>query len=296
VAARAVQIPRGDLETARTTLEQAVRLADEQGAVRLGADAESALAEVLRALGDPAGAYDHAVSSRLLTEEFGRASHDRRVRALRVRFEIDQVEREAKLYRERAQAQTEIIAELERTRAELADRMADLQRLNAEVLHLSRTDPLTGLANRRHLNETIARLCRTTSRYGTPLALAMFDVDQFKSINDRYGHEAGDNVLVTVTELVRRHLRASDLLARLGGDEFVVVMPSVTGSAATLACRRLHAAVRDHPWETVAPGLAVTITVGVVDGTGQADPDELLRLADRALYRGKQAGRDVVAD
>jgi diguanylate cyclase (GGDEF)-like protein len=173
--------------------------------------------------------------------------------------------------------------------------MADLERLNAEVLHLSRTDPLTGIANRRHMNETVARLCRTTSRYGTPLALAMFDIDHFKAINDRYGHEMGDNVLVTVTELVRRHLRASDLPARLGGDEFVVVMPGVTGSTAVMACRRLHAAVRDHPWEALMPGLAVTITVGVVDGTGQADPGELLRLADRALYRGKQAGRNVVS-
>ncbi len=173
--------------------------------------------------------------------------------------------------------------------------MADLERLNAEVLHLSRTDPLTGLANRRHMNETIARLCRTTSRYGTPLALAIFDIDRFKSINDRYGHEVGDNVLVTLTELVRRHLRASDLPARLGGDEFVLVMPGVTGSEAMVACRRLSAAVRDHPWEAVASGLAVTITIGVVDGSGKADPGELLRLADRALYRGKQAGRDVVS-
>jgi diguanylate cyclase (GGDEF)-like protein len=235
------------------------------------------------------------VRSRRLIAEFARTSHDRRVRALRVRFEIDQVEREARLYRERAQAQTEVIAELERTKAELADRMADLQRLNAEVLHLSQTDPLTGLANRRHMNETIAQMCLTTSRYGTPLAVAMFDIDWFKSINDRYGHEVGDNVLVTLTELVSRNLRTSDLPARLGGDEFVVVMPGVTGSAAMLACLRLHAAARDHPWEAVAPGLAVTITIGVVDGTGQADPGELLRLADRALYRGKQAGRDVVS-
>jgi diguanylate cyclase (GGDEF)-like protein len=295
VAARSVQVPRGDLAAARDTLEQAARIASEQGAVRLAADAEAALAEVLRQLDDLAGAYDHSVRSRVLTDELARASHDRRVRALRVRFEVEQVEREARLYRERSQAQTEIIAELERTRAELADRMADLQRLNAEVLHLSQTDPLTGIANRRHMNETLARLCRTTSRYRTPLALAMLDVDRFKSINDLYGHEVGDNVLVSLTDVVRRQLRASDVPARLGGDEFVVVMPGVTGKAAVVACRRLHAAVRDHPWEAVAPGLVVTVTVGVIDGTGQADPSELLRQVDRALYRGKQAGRDVIS-
>ena len=75
----------------------------------------------------------------------------------------------------------------------------------------------------------------------------------------------------------------------------MVIMPGVTGSMAMLACRRLLAAIRGHPWEALAPGLAVTITIGVIDGTGEANPAKLLRLADEALYRGKQAGRDVVS-
>jgi diguanylate cyclase (GGDEF)-like protein len=294
ISAEAVHVPNGDLEAARDALHLAAELARQQRAPRTGADIDAALATVLRDLGDLAGAYDHAVRSRELTAEFARTAYDQRVRALRVGFDIEQAQREVDLYRDRARAQDEIIAELERTRAELADRMDDLQRLHAEVLHLSQTDPLTGLANRRHMNETFARLCRTTTHHGTPLALAMFDVDRFKDINDRYGHDVGDCVLVTLTQLVRSHLRPADLPARLGGDEFVMVMPGVTGSEAMLACQRLLVAVREHPWGSVAADLAVTITVGVVDGTAPADPNELLRMVDRALYRGKQAGRDVV--
>ena len=208
IEARVVHSPRGDMEAARASLDQAARLCDEQGKTRLGAEARSALAEVIcEGLGDLAGAYDNVVRARLLTQEFARESQDRRVRALRVQFEVAQAEREARLYREQAQVQSAIIADLERTREELANRMTDLQRLNAEMAHLSRTDPLTGIANRRHMNEAIAQLCRVSSRYGTPLALALFDVDRFKGINDEYGHEVGDHVLVALTQLVLRHQR-----------------------------------------------------------------------------------------
>ena len=295
IEARAVHNPRGDMEAARASLDRRPGSPTNRANPGWVPEARSALAEVLRGLGDLAGAYDNVVRSRLLTQEFARESQDRRVRALRVQFEVAQAEREAQLYREQAQVQSEIIADLERTREELADRMTDLQRLNAETAHLSRTDPLTGMPNRRHMDEAIAQLCRASSRYGTPLALALFDVDRFKGINDEYGHEVGDHVLVALTQLVLRHQRDSDLPARLGGDEFMVIMPGVTGSMAMLACRRLLAAIRGHPWEALAPGLAVTITIGVIDGTGEANPAKLLRLADEALYRGKQAGRDVVS-
>ncbi len=292
--AEALQIPQGDLGEARVTLERAVSMADRQGAIGWAAKAESLLAGVLREAGDLASAYDHLTRSKELTEERTRASHDRRVRALRVLFEVEQARCEAMRYRDQAQAQARVIAELERTKVELAVRMAELERLNAEMLQLSQTDPLTGMANRRYMGQRLIELSAVTSRYGTPLAVAVFDIDRFKHINDRFGHATGDTVLVTIAELTRGHIRSADLPARLGGDEFVIIMPSVPGTDAASACRRLHAAVRAYPWDRVVSGLKVTITVGVTDATGQTDPDEILRLADAALYRGKHAGRDMV--
>jgi diguanylate cyclase (GGDEF)-like protein len=172
--------------------------------------------------------------------------------------------------------------------------MTDLERLNAEVVQLSRTDPLTGIANRRFVNERLAEYSAGTARHGTPLAVAVFDVDRFKDINDQFGHYVGDAVLTALTELMHGHLRVTDLPARLGGDEFVILMPGARTDQAAVACARLQAAVREHDWSAIAPELYVTITIGLADGTGNGDPGAILRLADDALYRGKRAGRDTV--
>jgi diguanylate cyclase (GGDEF)-like protein len=294
VLARTAQLPTGDLGGARATLETAIALADRLGAVRSASEGETLLAEALHAAGDLDGAYLHMLRAKNLTEQVALDVHDQRVRALRVRFEVEQAQRDALRYREQAEAQAAIITELERTRSELAARMAELERLHAEVILLSQTDPLTGLANRRFVGERLAELCHVSARYGAPLAVAVFDVDRFKGINDRYGHGVGDDVLVALAAVLRDHLRASDVPARLGGDEFVVLLPQTHLEEAVTACQRLRVAVRDHPWGDVAPDLAVTITIGVAGGTGQGDPETLLRLADAALYRGKRAGRNTV--
>src|SRR2546430_6168597 len=295
VLARTAQLPSGDFAGARATLERAVALADELGALRAAAQSESLLARALHASGDPAGAYEHLQRSRTLADKVALDVHDQRVRALRVRFEVEQAQRDALRYREQAQAQAAVIAELENTRSELAVRMAELERLNAEVVLLSQTDPLTGIAHRRFMNERLTELCQVSARYDTPLAVAVFDVDRFKDINDRYGHGTGEAVLVAPAELLRRHLRATDLPARLGGDEFVVIMPRTDSREAVAACRRLQAAIREHPWSELAPELAVSITIGVAGGFREADPEELMRRADTALYQGKRAGRDTIS-
>ncbi|MEV4637554.1 diguanylate cyclase [Actinoplanes sp. NPDC049548] len=289
VLVRTVLTPAMRWAEARDTLENAVALADELHSARFGALAESLLAEVLHRTGDDAGAYGHLLRGRELADAAARGAHDRRIRALRVRFEVDR-------YREQAETQAAIIAELERTKAALAAQMADLQRLNAEVLHLSRTDPLTGIANRRRMTEHLTDLAKLHQRYGAPpLAVAVFDVDCFKAVNDRYGHETGDRVLVELSRLMAEHLRTTDLPARLGGDEFVIIMPGISRENALQACHRLLEAVRRHSWEELTPGLPVRISIGVADGSGAVSPDEMLRLADAALYRVKEAGRDGVA-
>src|SRR5205814_8628365 len=121
---------------------------------------------------------------------------------------------------------------------------AALKRPTADTVQPSPTDPLTGIANRRSMNERLTELCRVSARYGSPLSVAVFDVDLFKGVNDRFGHSVGDAVLVALADLLRRHLRATDVPARLGGDEFVVILPRTDAVEALAACQRLQQAVR----------------------------------------------------
>ncbi len=143
-------------------------------------------------------------------------------------------------------------------------------------------DPLTGLGNRRML----ARIAREAEA----LEGAVFiDVDEFKSVNDRYSHSVGDAVLRAMATILRTQSRNGDRLLRYGGDEFVV-LPLGGPEAARAVARRIHAAVLEHPWGDLAPGLTVTVSVGVA---GAGDPD-LLHSADRALLTAKRAGRNQV--
>jgi diguanylate cyclase (GGDEF)-like protein len=132
-------------------------------------------------------------------------------------------------------------------------------------------------------------------RLAGPVSLAVVDLDHFKPINDRFGHHTGDRVLVRVADLLVEHVRDDDIVIRAGGEEFVVLMPSTGRDAAAACCERLRLAVQAEPWERMAPGLAVTASVGVVSAAGSADIDGLTREADRRLYEAKRAGRDRVA-
>ncbi|TXC66619.1 GGDEF domain-containing protein [Piscinibacter aquaticus] len=156
---------------------------------------------------------------------------------------------------------------------------------------LAQTDPLTGLPNRRGLSETLAAVLPSSSAQRLT-AVFLLDLDGFKPINDRLGHDAGDEVLVGVARRLRLLLRACDTVARLGGDEFVVVAEGLAGEADAQALgRKLLEGFRE-PFMAAGQPCAVGLTVGYalapVDGR---DADELLKRADAAMYAGKQAGR-----
>lgn len=159
---------------------------------------------------------------------------------------------------------------------------------------LASTDQLTGLPNRRAFNDYLAAQVAQARRHGRPLSLAMLDIDHFKRVNDTHGHPGGDRVLRTLSDRLRTHARAGEMLARIGGEEFALVIPDADAEAALTAGERLHRLVRDEP---IAPAGTVTISVGLATLTGEESDDDLLRRADRALYAAKQAGRDrVVTD
>jgi diguanylate cyclase (GGDEF)-like protein len=157
-------------------------------------------------------------------------------------------------------------------------------------------DGLTGVHNRRWLDETLHRMVRRHENGGSRLALSLIDIDHFKSFNDTYGHAAGDHVLTVVAAVLAANLRPTDLVARFGGEEFVIIFPDTDVQEAAIAAERVRRAVGDEtmklPDGTALPN--VTISMGVAELTaGQSVPD-LLKAADAAMYEAKQSGRNSV--
>jgi len=169
--------------------------------------------------------------------------------------------------------------------------LGQLRRTQAQLERLAAHDQLTGALNPRAFAERLSQELDRNRRYNRPLALLYLDLDDFKTVNDRHGHQTGDAVLRLVAEATRGAVRQSDIVARLGGDEFAVLMPETDGAVAHAAATRLAGGIR-----TVFRGTpSVTASIGVVSAPGAAlGPDELLRRADKAMYEAKRAGKDRV--
>lgn len=175
---------------------------------------------------------------------------------------------------------------------------ADLARYRAALAEQARTDPLTKLRNRLKLAEDLDHLHTRTDRDGRDFALAMCDVDYFKSYNDIYGHQAGDAALVAIAAALAAQARNGDSVYRFGGEEFLLVLPGQSLATARIVLERATTAVRSLEIEhTGAPSGFLSISVGISayrDGH-RADSEQLLREADLALYTAKAAGRNRVA-
>ena len=174
--------------------------------------------------------------------------------------------------------------------AELERRTRQLEGLQDQLRDQAERDWLTGLHNRRYLAGELERLAE--ERLDGPISLAVLDLDHFKSVNDRFGHAAGDRVLIRVARLLCDVLRDTDIVVRSGGEEFVVLMPHTDAHAATACCERICEAIRDDRWNTIADGLTVTTSGGLASTHDPAELESLVRLADQRLYEAKRAGRD----
>jgi two-component system cell cycle response regulator len=167
----------------------------------------------------------------------------------------------------------------------------------AEGLRLATTDPLTGLHNRRYAMAMLGRMLADAAAGGSGCAVLALDIDRFKAVNDRFGHAAGDAVLVEVAARLTASLRSGDLLARVGGEEFLIALPGVTGPEALALAERLRRAVGDtpfHPATTEGP-LRVTVSIGLaLVADAMVAPAEAMGCADRALMAAKADGRNQV--
>ncbi len=179
---------------------------------------------------------------------------------------------------------------------ELRVKNAELEILNQKLEELNRTDPLTGTANRRSLNESLEREYLRAQRYQRPLSLLMMDVDHFKHVNDTHGHQAGDTVLITIASSLLCSLRKQDVVGRYGGEEFAVVLPETVKDNALIVAERCRDMVASIETDTGSSRLKVTMSVGVaaLSDEGVSGTAELIRAADRALYQAKREGRNRV--
>lgn len=160
-----------------------------------------------------------------------------------------------------------------------------------QLQRLSTTDPLTGAYNRRMFMDLLAKELQRASRYGEPFSLLMFDIDHFKAVNDQYGHDIGDRVLVEMVRLSIETIRQPDVLARWGGEEFMVLLPQTDGDMAHTLGERLRKKIEGHIF---AEAGHLTVSVGVTS-LGQVDTiDSLLKRVDEALYTAKESGRNRV--
>jgi diguanylate cyclase (GGDEF)-like protein len=173
-----------------------------------------------------------------------------------------------------------------------AERVRLQQELTVErekLAHQALHDPLTGLPNRTLLYDRTAQALRATGRYGGSIALLFVDLDDFKIINDAFGHEAGDALLVDVARRLRTEVRPSDTAARLGGDEFIVLCERLDGDpedSAVAIARRLLAALR-RPFELHGQTVSISASIGIAVTTGGEAPDTLVSRADGAMYQAK---------
>lgn len=202
-----------------------------------------------------------------------------------------------RLYR---QAQDEIAGRI-KVEEELRRHQDHLEELvkerSAEVHRLAITDPLTGLSNRHQLMTLGNQLLQRAQRYHTPFSALMVECDDFKKINDTYGHLMGDAALRELAGILRQNLRATDVIGRFGGDEFVVLMPHTDLQAARKLAVRLLKRIRLARIDTPQGPFGMTVSIGLVemDQTGQQSLDSLIGKADQAMYAAKQAGRDRIA-
>jgi two-component system cell cycle response regulator len=175
-------------------------------------------------------------------------------------------------------------------------RFQDRLRANYErSLSMALTDSLTGLYNRRYALRHLDGLMRRVVQTGKPLAVLVCDLDFFKRVNDTYGHAAGDEVLKQFAQRAAGAVRNIDMVARFGGEEFVILMPDTDGQAALRAAERLCKRIADTPMTIGAEaenGITVTVSIGIAATSIEMPGDELIKIADAALYRAKQEGRN----
>jgi diguanylate cyclase (GGDEF)-like protein len=285
---------RGRLTEAGEFLHAALRIAQGMTSKPKISECHRSLAELYKRLDDHRTALEHFEAFQALERQLFNEESDRKLKGLQISFQVSQTRREAEIHRLKH-------VELARAYEELRDlnqslREADKQKtqLLAQLEKQNKEDGLTGLFNRRYLDQRLAEEFRRAQRHHHPLSVALADLDFFKQINDRLSHAVGDEVLRSVARIFRANVRETDVVARYGGEEFALVFLEMDIVGAARACDKIRQAVQDYDWQRIHPDLAVTISIGVSDDASVESHDRMLGLADTRLYQAKFNGKNQV--
>lgn len=285
---------RGLTEQAVGYLNQALALSESLRSYDMISRVHKALSALYEAQNDlirALGHYKHyhEAQARLFTEEF-----DHRKRILQIQAEIDRVRHEAEIHRLKHIELAKAYRDLQQADEQKTALLTTLQLQTQELERLTWEDNLTGVSNRRHLDQMVRLECERARRFDHDLTVAMIDIDDFKRINDRFSHPIGDAVLRRVAQILRNGCRLVDVVGRYGGEEFMLLLIE-TGLVNSLRqCERLRAAIQDEDWERLAPGLTVTVSIGVADNREAVEPDTMIALSDARLYHAKANGKNQV--
>ncbi len=249
----------GDPAAAQATLDECRAQCEAHGHQEILVRVMQEQAELYAARGDHARAFEEHKRFHAAEKEVQSEAREAQARNRQALFEVNEARQEAERFREQA-----------------------------------RRDPLTGLRNRRFVDENLPGLIEQGTRTGVPLWVALFDLDHFKQVNDVCTHEAGDRVLTAVARLLSDAATEPGFAARLGGEEFLLVVSGMDGATVTAHLDRVRQAVAAYPWSPVTGDLAVTISAGVAGARFGSDQADLLARADAQLYRAKRGGRNRV--
>jgi two-component system, cell cycle response regulator len=245
----------------------------------------STLAATLRAAGRVEDAYEALERAAELERQAFRELSEMQLR-------LERATLEASAARQASAALAAKNWQLAEAHDELERRARKLEELQEQLREQAERDWLTGLYNRRYFARELERLAGEQG--GGWFSLAVVDLDHFKSINDRFGHEVGDQVLIRVGALLCEVLRQPDVIVRSGGEEFLVLMPLTEANAAAACSERIRRSIREERWTRLADGLTVTASVGVASTDDPSQLEALARVADHRLYEAKRSGRDRV--
>jgi diguanylate cyclase (GGDEF)-like protein len=252
------------------------------------------LADYHEKTGDAKAALMHYRRFHALEREVQSEAARDKLRALQIQFEVMAARRETEIERDRQATLTRANEELDALNISLTEANLQKTMLLDQLERQTYEDALTGLANRRRLDQRLADEFALALRHGRPLAVAMADLDQFKAVNDRYSHAVGDAALRATAKILAAQVRHTDLVARFGGEEFVVVLVETDAAAAQRVCEKLRQAVSQYNWSSIHPSLSLTLSIGVTADTTVPTHERMLAAADRNLYTAKAAGRNRV--
>jgi diguanylate cyclase (GGDEF)-like protein len=288
-------IKLNDPKEAVKHLTRAIVISEEIKSNDLIYRAHESLSKAYELMGDLAQSLLHYKAFHRSREQVFSEDSANKIKSVVIQTEVEKSQREAEIYRLKNVELASAYQDLHVVNEEKSELVAQLKQQAEALDRQTKEDSLTGLFNRRYLDAQISQEFSRARRFNRDLTVVMADIDNFKSINDKFSHQVGDEVIKTVARILRESCRMIDVVTRFGGEEFVLLLIETPVHKARMLCEKIRVAIEQHNWVAIDPALQVTISMGLTDDLGLADPQAMLSDADGKLYAAKRAGRNRIA-